>query len=56
MITDMKSFLRHLSRKIETVQYLIELAEKEKQFKKVNELNIELTTYEKIITMIEEND
>lgn len=56
MITDMKRFLYHLKKKIETTQYLIELTEKEKQFKKTNELNIELVTYEKIIEMIEEND
>jgi len=56
MITDMKRFLFHLKRKIENTQYLTELAEKEKQFKKANELYIKLATYYEIIKIIEDND
>lgn len=56
MITTMTRFLEILKKKVGNIQYLIELSEKEKQFKKANDLNIKLATYEEILTIIENED
>lgn len=52
----MKRFLYKLKDVIENNEYLIELAERENIINKIQKLEIELKTYEKIIKLIEEND